>query len=159
VKSSALEAAVPAGATVLIDTSAVLAYLSGVEATSAVAAAAIDGMVASGRNPAMLSAVTVTEVLIRPIRAGAASAVRIVEDFLLRFPNLRIEPVTYEIAIAAARIRAVTAAPTPDALILATGETASAAVAISSDRSWERIAERAALSIRAVDLGTFAGNS
>jgi predicted nucleic acid-binding protein len=157
VKPTGLEAVVPAGATLLIDTSVVLAYLSGVEATSAAAAVAIDGMVASGRNPAVLSTVTVSEVLVRPLRAEATGAVRIVEDFLLRFPNLRIEPVTFEIAVAAARIRAAIAAPTPDALILATGQAASATVALSSDRRWERIAAKASLSIRAVDLGGFAG--
>ena len=71
-----------------------LAYLSGAEPASAAAASIIDGFVASGRNPAVVSAITVTEALVRPMRAASASAIRLVDDFLLHFPNLRVDPVT-----------------------------------------------------------------
>ena len=83
-----LETAIPAGENLLLDTSAILAYLSGSERVSAVAAILIDELVASGRNPAIVSAITVCEVLVRPNRADSATAVRIVEDFVMHFPNL-----------------------------------------------------------------------
>ena len=89
-----LEAAIPAGETVLLDTSAILAYLSGSERVSAIAAVLIDQLVASGRNPAVVSAITVCEALVRPNRADSPGAIRIVEDFLTHFPNLRVEPVS-----------------------------------------------------------------
>jgi predicted nucleic acid-binding protein len=146
--SAAVDAAIPAGATVLLDTSAVLAYLSGAEPASATAATIIDDFVATGRNRALVSAITVTEALVRPMRASSPTAVRLVDDFLLHFPNLVIEPVTVAIAREAARIRALTAAPTPDALILATAVLAPAAIVVGNDVSWPKLAKRAGLGLR-----------
>ena len=151
-KPAALDAAIPSGATLLLDTSVVLAYLSGAEPASSGAAVVIDGFVAKGRNPAIVSTITVTEALVRPMRAGSASAARIIEDFLLHFPNLRVDSVTVAIAREAARIRAESAAPTPDALILATALAASAAVVVSGDRRWTAIARSAGLPIEVVIL-------
>jgi predicted nucleic acid-binding protein len=149
---AALEAAIPTGETILLDTSAILAYLSGSERVSAIAAILIDELVATGRNPAVVSAISVCEVLVRPYRAGSSSAVRLVEDFLAHFPNLRVDPVTNEIARLGARIRASTAAPTPDSLILATAVEGSAVIAIGNDAGWPQIAERANLNLRVVVL-------
>ena len=143
---------IPDAATILLDTSTIVAYLSGAERASAAATDVIDGLVGSGRNPAVVSAITVSEALVRPLQAGSESAVRLVEDFLLRFPNLRVEPVTVEIARRAARIRAPTAAPTPDALILATGIVTGAQVVVGNDRSWPGVVERAGLGLRVVLL-------
>ena len=150
---ASLERAIPTGATILLDTSAILAYLSGAEPTSAAAAVILDRMVAAGRNPAVLSAVTVTETLVRPMRSGSEQAVQLVEAFLEHFPNLRVEPVTFAVARRAAAIRASTAAPTPDALILATGAVAGATIAIANDVGWARVIERADLSMTLVRLG------
>ena len=150
---AALEAAIAAGATILLDSSAVLAYLSGAEPTSAAAATVVDSFVATGRNDAVISAITVTEVLVRPMRAGSTTAIRLVDDFLLQFPNLRVQPVTTDIAREGARIRAATAAPTPDALILATASATSATVVVGNDASWPGIAKRAGLTVGVVVLG------
>ena len=148
-----LAAAIPTGATILLDTSAVLAYLSGAELASEAAASVIDGLVATGRNEAVVSAITVTEALVRPMRADSSTAIRLVDDFLLRFPNLRIDPVTIAVAREAARIRATTAARTPDALILATGALAPASIVVASGAFWPNLAKRAQLEVRVVVLG------
>lgn len=150
--SPALETVIPTGATVLLDTSVVLAYLSGAERTSALATAILDGMVAPGRNPAVISAVTVTESLVRPYRAGSEQAVTLVEAFLGHFPNLSVAPVTFEVGRRAAEIRAATAAPTPDALILATGVEVAAFLAIANDARWAGIIDRAGLPLTLVRL-------
>ena len=84
----------------------------------------------------------------RPLRARSTTAVRIVEDFLLRFPNLDVEPVTIAIAQEAARIRAATAVRTPDAIILATAVQVGATVVVGSDRSWPALAKRAGLAVQ-----------
>jgi predicted nucleic acid-binding protein len=152
---AAIDAAIPAGATVVLDTSAVLAYLSGSEPASEPAAAVIDGRVAVGRNPAVVSTITVTELLVRPVRARSEMAVRVVEDFLGHFANVRLEPVSIDVARAAARIRASTAAATPDALILATAVAASAAIVVGNDTGWPRIVKRAGLPIDVVLLSAF----
>jgi predicted nucleic acid-binding protein len=151
-KPAALDAAIPAGVTIMLDTSAVLAYLSGAEPASAAAASVIDGLVASGRNLAVVSAITVTETLVRPMRAASPTAIRVVDDFLLRFPNLRIDPVTVAVAREAARIRAATAAPTPDSVILATAVLAPASIVVGGDASWPGIARRAGLETRVIIL-------
>jgi predicted nucleic acid-binding protein len=156
VSRAALEGAIPAGETILLDTSAILAYLSGSERVSAIAAILIDELVGSGRNPGMVSAISVCEVLVRPHRAGSSGAVRLVEDFLTHFPNLHVDPVTIEIARLGARIRAATAAPTPDALILATAVVGSARVAVGNDAGWPAVVERAGLPLGVVVLETLA---
>jgi predicted nucleic acid-binding protein len=140
--------AIPAGGTILLDTSAVLAYLAGTELASAAAAAVIDGLIATGQARGVVSAITLTESLVRPLRARSTTAVRIVEDFLLRFPNLDVEPMTIAVAREAARIRAATAVRTPDAIILATAVHVGATVVVCNDRSWPALAKRAGLAIR-----------
>jgi predicted nucleic acid-binding protein len=91
------------------------------------------------------------------MRADSPTAVRLVDDFLLHFPNLRVEPVTSAVAREAARIRAATAAPIPDALILATAVVASAAMVVGNDRSWPGVAKRAGLTTEIVLLDQVSG--
>ena len=144
---ASLEAAIPSRATIVLDSSAVLAYLDGGEAVSAAAAVVIDGFVASGRNLAVVSAVTVTEALVRPMRAGSASATELVEAFLRHFANLRIEPVSIEVAREAARIRASTALRTPDATILATAVVTGAESVVTNDGRWATAVSGAGLEL------------
>ncbi|MEA2547893.1 MAG: hypothetical protein QOE42_491 [Chloroflexota bacterium] len=154
---AALEAAIPVGETILLDTSAILAYLTGSERVSPIAAVLIVELVGTGRNSAIVSAISVCEVLVRPYRAGSPSAVRLVEDFLAHFPNLRVDPVTVEIARLGARIRVAMAAPTPDALILATAVAGAAGMAVGNDAGWPGIVERAGLNLRVVVLDSLVG--
>ncbi len=131
-----LETALPAGASLLIDTSVVLAYLTGTEPASPLATRVFDAFVATGRNPAALSTVTVQEILVRPFRRGSA-AVATAEGFLRHFAEIRVVDVSYEIAREAARIRSLTGLRTPDALIIATAVVTAADVVITIDLSWQ----------------------
>lgn len=142
-----LEAAIPAGALLLVDTSAVLAYLTGTESSSPVAARIFDAFVATGRNPAALSMVTVEEILVRPFRRGSA-AVATAEGFLRHFAEIRLVDVTYDIAREAARIRAETGLRTPDALIVATALVIEADILVTNDRSWPAAVETLASGLR-----------
>lgn len=154
---ASLEEAIPAEAPILLDSSTILAYLSGQEAVSPAAAVVLDAFVASGRNRAVISAITVTEVLVRPFRAASDSAIRAVEAFLGHFPNLAVAPVDFGTAREAARIRALSAAPTPDASILACGRAAGARVAVANDARWARIIDRAALELELCHLDVHVG--
>lgn len=127
--------AVPAGASVCIDTSVLLAYLTGAEAISGLAEELVDRCLATGRNPGSISAVSATELLVRPYRAGP-SAVSTVEGFLRHFSDLRVVPIDYAVANEAARIRAATALSTPDALIVASHVVDGSDVLITNDASW-----------------------
>ena len=142
-----LEAAIPTGSTIVLDSSAVLAYLDGGEAVSPAAALVIDEFVASGRNEAVVSAVTVTEALVRPMRAGSESAVEVIEAFMGHFANLRIVAVSFDVAREAARIRAATALRTPDATILATAVIAGAGTVVTNDGRWAGAIRRAGLAV------------
>ena len=133
---ASLEAAIAEGASLVIDTSVVLAYLDGTEAVSPAATYVFDELVRPGRNPASLSGVTVTETLVRPFGAGSAALIGAIETFLRRFPNLLVIPIDYAIAREAARIRAATGLPTADAMVIATGVVGGADTIVANDARW-----------------------
>ncbi len=147
-----LATALPAGASLLIDTSVVLAYLTGTELTSPDATELFDSFIANGRNPAALSTVTVQEILVRPFRRGSA-AVATAEGFLRHFAEIRIVDVSYEIAREAARIRSVTELRTPDALIIATAVVTEVEVVVTNDLSWQAPMQAAGSGLKMYRLG------
>ena len=151
VAAADLEAAIPVGASLLIDTSVVLAYLTGTEPTSQAATQVLDAFVATGRNPAALSMVTVGEILVRPFRRGSA-AVATAEGFLRHFAEMRLVEVSYDVAREAARIRAATNLRTPDALIIATAVVTETDILVTSDRSWRTTADALPLAVRILVL-------
>ena len=153
------EDAIEPGALLVVDTSAILAYLDGTERVSGAAAVVFDRLIATGRNSAVMSAVSVTEALVRPLRARSTSATGTVEAFLQSFPNLSIEPVTYEIAREGARIRAATALRTPDALILATAAVVGSQIVVANDDRWLGAIERAGLAVALCHLAAFSGRA
>lgn len=149
---ASLQRAIDTGATVLLDTSSLAAYF-GVEPTSAVAAAVIDGFVRSGRNRAIISAVTAAELLVRPVRSGRAD--RSVLDFMRWFPNVDVASVDLTVASIAAALRAQEGMKMVDALIAACGVDRSAAVALSDDAGWpEQLVHREAR-MRILSLRSF----
>jgi hypothetical protein len=85
------------------------------------------------------------------------SASGTVEAFLRSFPNLSVEPVTYEIAREAARIRAATALRTPDALILGTASLVPSPIVVANDDRWVGAIERAGLALDLCHLDAFSG--
>jgi predicted nucleic acid-binding protein len=129
----------------LLDTSVVLAYLTGSEPTSALAEQILDAFVATGRNPAAVSMVTVQEILVRPFRAGP-SAVATAEGFLNYFGDIALVEVGYDTARETAHIRAATGLRTPDALIIATAMVRGTDILVTNDRSWP-------VALEAIDLG------
>lgn len=142
---------IPAEASILVDTSVVLAYIAGGERTSELATQLFDGFTATGRNPTALSSVTVAEVLVRPFRVGAP-AVATAEGFLRHFGNLRLMDITYVVAREAARIRAETDLAMPDALIVASAAVGNVDALVTNDRSWPGRLERTVLNLPVVVL-------
>lgn len=119
--------------TVVLDTSTLIAYLRGGESVSEAATAIIDGSVRSGMNPAVVSTVTVAELMVRPLTVSAQSAASLT-SFLLGFPGLEIRSVDFLVAAEAARIRAQTRASTPDSLIAATATLTRSEWLVTNDR-------------------------
>ena len=135
--SRALERAIAPGTTLLLDSSVLIAHVRGDERISEHATHVVDQMVRSGRNRAIVCAVSVMEVLVEPRRRDP-EVYRDMLDFFEHFPNLRTEPVDLEIARRAAELRADIGFATPDALIIATGLVREIGCIVTNDGEWAR---------------------
>jgi predicted nucleic acid-binding protein len=62
------------------------------------------------------------------------------EVLLDHFPNLELKPVSREILLEAASLRARHRLRTPDAIQIATGLEAGATLAVTNDEAWRRLA-------------------
>ena len=149
-----LERAIPEGDTLLLDTSSLASYF-GNEPTSPVAAAVVDGFVRPGRNRAVVSVVSATELLVRPLRSGKGGVERSVLEFLRTFPNVELVSVDLTIARLAAALRVREGMKVPDALIAASGFDRSAAVALSDDADWPALLVGPAATMRVIALRSF----
>lgn len=76
--------------------------------------------VAEGLLSAVLSTVSVTELLVQPFAAGQQDRIAAFERFLFSLPNTELISPDYPIAREAARLRSKYKLRTPDALLLAT---------------------------------------
>jgi predicted nucleic acid-binding protein len=127
--------ALPEGDRILLDTTAVAAYLDQTEATHPVTTHILEELVASGRNPAIISMITVMELLVRPLRASPPGHHTLLA-FLRNHPNLIAVPVDLQVAQDAAFLRAASRLSPPDALVVGTGLASQVGHLITNDRKW-----------------------
>lgn len=125
--------AIPAGDAIVLDTSALIAYLGGAEPVSATATELLDGMILTGRNPGVVSSISVAELMVRPLADGPSAAAA-VTAFLMGFSGITIRSADFLVAAEAARIRVLTRAATPDALIAATATLTESRWLVTNDR-------------------------
>lgn len=118
----------------VLDTSTLIAYLNLSESVSQAATYVLDQLVATERNPAVISSITVAEVLVQPIRQLGAIPSQ-TKTFLLDFPGLSVRSADFFVAAEAATIRARTGAELPDALVAATATLTSSSWLITNDRT------------------------
>jgi len=90
---------------------------------------------AAGHLQLIVSAVTVSELLVRPLRTGGTFAW--LETALGALPDLVRGDVTWDTARIGADLRARTRLPLPDALILASAIEHGAQAIITNDRKWQ----------------------
>lgn len=121
------------GERLVLDTSVIIAYLQAHERASPTARLVMDGLVATERNPAVVSAITVTELLVGSLSIGAPSA-RTMRTFLFGFTGLSVRSADFLVAAEAASIRVATRATTTDALIAATATLTTSHWLITNDR-------------------------
>ena len=134
---ASLEQSLPEGDRLLLDTTTLAAYLDATEPTHDLARHVIDALVGTGRNPAVVSMITVMEILVRPLRATPAGH-HTVLAFIRGQPNLTAVPVDLQVAQEAASLRAARRFSPPDALIVGTGLAAQVAHLVTNDREWAR---------------------
>jgi predicted nucleic acid-binding protein len=135
VSLSSLLKAIGEGDRVLLDTTVLAAFLDATDATHPVARHVVNELVATGRNPAVVSMVTVMEILVRPMRATPPGH-HTVLSFLRTHPNLTCVPVDLQVAQEAAHLRADRKLAPPDALIVGTALAAQVRHVITNDRDW-----------------------
>ena len=123
------------GDRILLDTTVLIAFLDAGDATHPVAGYLLNELVATGRNPGVVSMVSVMELLVRPMRASPPGH-HTTLAFLRSFPNLDCVPIELEVAQAAAHLRASLRFGTPDALIVGTGLATQVHHLVTNDRNW-----------------------
>ncbi len=133
-----LEQDIHVGDTILLDSSVLIAYLNGREPTSPVATHIIDEFLKRGRNEAIISMVTVMEVIVQPFRVSTSTG-RHALNFLTRTTNLLPQPIDVQVAHQAALLRAAYNFKTPDALVIATGFVHGADVLATNDHRWNAL--------------------
>lgn len=130
-----LEHEIPPDRRLAIETSAAIAYLHGGERASPAAAWVFDGCLATGRNPAVMSALSVAELMVGPSKAGAPAGATM-EGFFRFFAQLEVVPLDASIARTAARLRASSGLALPDAVVVATALAREAAIVVTNDARW-----------------------
>lgn len=134
----ALDQALDGAHRAFLETSTCIAYHSTAEAVHPLARH-VFRRIAEQDDPLLgyVSVLTATELLIRPIRAGA-SDLTFMHTFLRGFPNLRVLPADLDVALQAANVRALTRLPLPDAYLVASAMLANCEVVITNDRDWHQ---------------------
>ncbi len=110
---------------------------------------------ATGRNPAVMSAVSLAELMVGPSRTGA-SAIATMEGFFRFFAEMHVVPLDENVARAAARIRATTGLALPDAVVVATAIEHEAAIIVTNDARWPRALAASSVPIAVCLLGDYA---
>lgn len=149
-----LETAILGGDRLLIDTTVLAAYLDATDSTHPVAVHVLDEFVATGRNPGVISMITVMEILVRPFRTHP-SGHHTVLAFLKAHPNLECVPVDLQVAQDAAFLRADKRFSPPDALIVATGLATQVRYLVTNDRNWSKKLASMAARIAVVQTSAF----
>lgn len=134
---SSLVAKIPAGDRLLLDTSVLAAFLDATDATHPVAVCVLKDLVESGRNPAVVSMITVMELLVRPLRQSPPGH-HTVLAFLGWHANLEVVPVDLQVAQEAATLRATHRFAPPDALIVGTGLATQVGHLVTNDGNWKK---------------------
>lgn len=90
-------------------------------------------LIDQGQLRAMTSELTLAELLVKPIRDGDLLAQQACQTMLLGNPRLTAMPITAQILMESARLRATTPLKLPDALHLATATTVGCDVFLTND--------------------------
>jgi predicted nucleic acid-binding protein len=102
----------------------------------------------NGFVSAVASSVSLTEILIKPIRDGNLTLEKQYKLLFSHFPNLTILPIDNVVAERAAYLRGRYNIKTPDALILATALVTNADLFITNDQQLETVKEIKCISLR-----------
>jgi predicted nucleic acid-binding protein len=123
---------------VLIDTSIWIYHFEQHPVFGSAAAALIENL-EDGKFRGIASELTLMELTVRPLQLGRQDAADDYEILLDYFPNLELVPISREILLDAAGLRARYRLRTPDAILLATGLRQGATLALTNDEAWRTV--------------------
>lgn len=93
-----------------------------------------------GEISSVISTLVFAELLVPAYRSKESKRAEKVVRILSNFPNLKIIPLTIDISITAARLRAIHGLRTPDAIHIATALEAKSSGIITNDKDFKKIA-------------------
>ena len=102
----------------------------------AAAAGKIIESLEEGKFRAVASELTLLELTVRPLQLGRQDVADDYEVLLDYFPNFELEPISRDILLEAAALRARQRLRTPDAIQIATGLRTGATLAVTNDEGW-----------------------
>jgi predicted nucleic acid-binding protein len=120
---------------VLIDTSIWIYHFEQNPQLAAPAGRVIEGLEA-GKFRGIASELTLLELTVRPLQLGRQDVADDYEVLLEYFPNLELQPISREVLLEAAALRARHRLRTPDAIQIATGLRHGATLAVTNDEGW-----------------------
>lgn len=95
----------------------------------------------SGTCEAVVSDLSLLEILVHPLTLDRTEVADEYETLLINFPHLHLVPISRDILVKAARLRARYRLRTPDAIIVATAIQHNATRVVTNDTAWKRITE------------------
>ena len=123
---------------VLIDTSVWIYHLEQHPELGPPAGRVIEGL-EQGKFRGIVSELTLLELTVRPLQLGRQDVADNYEVLLDYFPNLELVPISREILLDAAALRARQRLRTPDAIQIATALRAGATLAVTNDKVWRSV--------------------
>ena len=121
-----------------VDTSVLIYHLGDTKPYSDLTELAF-GAIAAGSPGAVISTVSVTELLVKPYADGDTDRVQVLERFILSVPNTTLVAAGYGVAKEAARLRAKYGIRVPDALLVATARSEQAQAFLTNDAGLRRL--------------------
>lgn len=123
---------------VLIDTSVWIYHFKKHPQLGPPASHVIEGL-EEGRFRGIASELTLLELTVRPLQLGRQDVADDYEVLLDHFPNLELVPISREVLLDAAALRARQKLRTPDAIQIATGLRTGATLAVTNDKAWRSV--------------------
>lgn len=102
-------------------------------------------LLARGKLSAVISTLSVTELLTKPFAESDERAIAVCEQFLQGLPHTKLVAPTYAIARQAASLRGRYGLRTPDALLLSTALSEGAKAFLTNDARLKQVAEEIAV--------------
>lgn len=100
---------------------------------------------ARGQFEAIASELVLLEITAGPLKLGRQDIADEYETLLTHFPNLTLVPISRDILLKAAQLRALHGFRTPDAIMIATANDQGATLMITNDQNWSRYPDLATL--------------